>query len=185
MQPACWGLYGCNQDLSLAATQPGSRGWQVSLYKELASSFLGSQSVTTIDHRCHCIKRPPPLSRVPEGDHYRWVSLYVIDWCVCVRPPLCRDELKTLETKLTQAKQRYQHTLSQAQAQGESSDAVSALPHFEVHDRFLLNQDEAWYTLSIEIQVPIDHIMLQVREGEGEGEWVQSGHLLSVWELPG
>lgn len=72
-----------------------------------------------------------------------------------------KDELKTLETKLTQAKQRYQHTLSQAQAQGESSDAVSALPHFEVHDRFLLNQDEAWYTLSIEIQVPIDHIMLQ------------------------
>lgn len=72
---------------------------------------------------------------------------------------LYRDELKVMETKLTHAKQRYQHSLSQAQADGSS---VSALPHFEVHDRFLLNQDEAWYTLSIEIPVPIDHVMLQV-----------------------
>lgn len=64
-----------------------------------------------------------------------------------------------MDTKLTQAKQRYQHSLSLAQ---KDSSQLSALPHFEVHDSFLLNQDEAWYTLSIEIQVPIDHVMLQV-----------------------
>lgn len=64
-----------------------------------------------------------------------------------------------MEAKLVHAKQRYQHSLSVAQ---KDSSSVSALPHFEVHDSFLLNQDEAWYTLCIEIQVPIDHVMLQV-----------------------
>lgn len=73
--------------------------------------------------------------------------------------PLYRDELKSLETKLGQAKVHYQHTLSQAKKDGER---VSALPHFHINDKFLLNQDEAWYTLSIEIQVPIDNVMLQV-----------------------
>ena len=38
---------------------------------------------------------------------------------------------------------------------------MSALPQFPINDRFVLNQDEAWYTLSIELQVPIDTIMLQ------------------------
>ena len=39
---------------------------------------------------------------------------------------------------------------------------MSALPQFPVNNKFVLNQDEAWYTLSIELQVPIDFIMLQV-----------------------
>ena len=75
--------------------------------------------------------------------------------CFCV----CRDEVKTLDGKLESAKQRYQNTLNHAQ---KDSHVMSALPLFEVNDKFLLNQDEAWYTLSIEIQVPIDNIMLQV-----------------------
>lgn len=67
--------------------------------------------------------------------------------------------MKTLDGKLESAKQRYQSTLNHAQ---KDSQVMSALPLFEVNDKFLLNQDEAWYTLSIEIQVPIDNIMLQV-----------------------
>ena len=33
---------------------------------------------------------------------------------------------------------------------------------FPVNDKFVLNQDEAWYTLLIETQVPIDTVLLQV-----------------------
>ena len=44
----------------------------------------------------------------------------------------------------------------------DSSKTISALPQFPVNDKFVLNQDEAWYTLSIELQVPIDVILLQV-----------------------
>ena len=54
---------------------------------------------------------------------------------------------------------RYQHTVFSAK---DSSKTMSALPQFPVNNKFVLNQDEAWYTLSIELQVPIDFIMLQV-----------------------
>jgi len=58
------------------------------------------------------------------------------------------------------AKQSFLHAIDEAR---ESSAAtVAVLPTFEVNDRFLLNQDEAWYTLSIEIQVPLDVVLLQV-----------------------
>ena len=57
------------------------------------------------------------------------------------------------------AKERYQHTVFSAK---DGSKTVSALPMFPINDKFVLNQDEAWYTLSIELQVPIDTIMLQV-----------------------
>ena len=33
---------------------------------------------------------------------------------------------------------------------------------FPVNDKFVLNQDEAWYTLLIETQIPIDTVLLQV-----------------------
>ena len=44
----------------------------------------------------------------------------------------------------------------------KGSDALSALPQFLINDKFVLNQDEAWYTLSIELQTPIDMVVLQV-----------------------
>ena len=40
--------------------------------------------------------------------------------------------------------------------------AVSLHVQFEINDRFTLNQDEAWYTLAIETQMPLDTVMLQV-----------------------
>lgn len=45
------------------------------------------------------------------------------------------------------------------------SNALSALPQFEINDKFVLNQDEAWYTLSIELQSPIDMVVMQVSWG--------------------
>lgn len=70
-----------------------------------------------------------------------------------------REEISTLESKISAAKERYQHTVFTAK---DSSKTISALPQFPVNDKFVLNQDEAWYTLSIELQVPIDVILLQV-----------------------
>ena len=74
--------------------------------------------------------------------------------------------MEALESRVSQAKERYQETVYAAK---DSRDTLSALPQFPVNDKFVLNQDEAWYTLSIELQVPIDMVMLQVR-GRGERE---------------
>ena len=79
--------------------------------------------------------------------------------------------MESLEARVSQAKERYQDTVYSAK---DSREMLSALPQFPVNDKFVLNQDEAWYTLSIELQVPIDTVMLQVsgegRGGEGRGE---------------
>ena len=67
--------------------------------------------------------------------------------------------MESLEARVSQAKERYQNTVYSAK---DSRETLSALPQFPVNDKFVLNQDEAWYTLSIELQVPIDTVMLQV-----------------------
>ena len=61
------------------------------------------------------------------------------------------------------AKEQYHHTLSSA----TSTDTLSALPQFALNDKFVLNQDECWYTLSIELQVCIECVVLQVRRASG------------------
>lgn len=76
--------------------------------------------------------------------------------CQCVR----RQEVDTLEKEVVKSKARYQETVCSAKDVGNT---ISALPQFVIRDNFVLNQDQAWYTLSIEIQSPIDTVMLQVR----------------------
>lgn len=39
--------------------------------------------------------------------------------------------------------------------------AISAVPHFDVNDKFTLNRDDASYTLSIEVKAAIDNVLLQ------------------------
>jgi len=39
---------------------------------------------------------------------------------------------------------------------------LSAMPQFAINDKFALNRDDASYTLSIEVQIPIDNVLLQV-----------------------
>ena len=79
--------------------------------------------------------------------------------CVCVCVCVPRREVDTLQSKVASARERYQQTVSTA---GEGRQVMSALPLFPVNDKFALNQDEAWYTLTIEVQAPIDTVMLQV-----------------------
>ncbi len=67
----------------------------------------------------------------------------------------------SLENEVLQAKERYQATVSST---SEVAHTLSALPQFQINDKFTLNQDEAWYTLAIEIQAPIETVMLQVSE---------------------
>ena len=66
-----------------------------------------------------------------------------------------RLEIETLQQKVLQEREKYQHT-------AHSANALSAMPQFAVNDRFALNKDDASYTLSIEVQIPIDNVLLQV-----------------------
>lgn len=77
-----------------------------------------------------------------------------------------RQEVEELEGKVGVAKEQYQQTAYSAK---EGSEVLSALPQFPVNDKFVLNQDEAWYTLSIELQCPIDMVVLQVSPARGKG----------------
>ncbi|XP_064405547.1 Bardet-Biedl syndrome 7 protein homolog [Halichondria panicea] len=69
-----------------------------------------------------------------------------------------KEEVSSLEGKVHEAKERYQETVFSAR---ETTQTLSALPQFPINDKFTLNQDEAWYTLAIEIQAPIETVMLQ------------------------
>ncbi|XP_028401349.1 Bardet-Biedl syndrome 7 protein homolog isoform X1 [Dendronephthya gigantea] len=65
-----------------------------------------------------------------------------------------REQLDELQDRVFRERERYQQT-------AQSHTAVSALPRFSVNDKFTLNRDDASYTLSIEVQLPIDNILLQ------------------------
>lgn len=52
-------------------------------------------------------------------------------------------------------REKYQQTAT-------SKTAISAVPHFDINDKFVLNQEDASYTLSLELQLPIDNVLLQV-----------------------
>ena len=49
------------------------------------------------------------------------------------------------------------------QVAAQKQNAISAVPHFNINDKFLLNQEDASYTLSLEVQMAIDNVLLQVR----------------------
>jgi len=63
--------------------------------------------------------------------------------------------LEELSDRLQVERNRYQVT-------SQDDNAISAMPHFSVNDKFILNQEDASYTLSLEVQSPIDYVLLQV-----------------------
>ncbi|XP_022787096.1 Bardet-Biedl syndrome 7 protein homolog isoform X2 [Stylophora pistillata] len=65
-----------------------------------------------------------------------------------------RLEIDTLQHKVVQEREKYQLT-------AHSVSALSAIPQFAINDKFALNRDDASYTLSIEVQIPIDNVLLQ------------------------
>lgn len=52
-------------------------------------------------------------------------------------------------------REKYQFT-------AQSDNALSAIPQFAINDKFALNRDDASYALTIEVQIPIDNVLLQV-----------------------
>lgn len=66
-----------------------------------------------------------------------------------------RAELEQLQVKVLQGREQYQQT-------SQSSTAVSAVPIFSINDKFTLCQDDASYSLTLEVQTAIDNLLLQV-----------------------
>lgn len=60
-----------------------------------------------------------------------------------------------LQQKVMAEREKYQQT-------AHSNTAISAIPSFHINDKFVLNREDASYTLSLELQMPIDNVLLQV-----------------------
>ena len=60
-----------------------------------------------------------------------------------------------MQQKVSIERDKYQYS-----AQSETD--ISAVPQFSMNDRFALSRDDASYTLSIEVQMAIDTVLLQV-----------------------
>ncbi|XP_059821056.1 Bardet-Biedl syndrome 7 protein isoform X4 [Hypanus sabinus] len=65
-----------------------------------------------------------------------------------------RVELDQLQLKVLQEREKYHQS-------AHSSGAVSAVPVFNVNDKFILNSDDASYSLTLEVQTAIDSLLLQ------------------------
>lgn len=65
-----------------------------------------------------------------------------------------KTQLEDLQQKVTDEREKYQQT-------AYSKTAVSAVPIFPINEKFVLNREDASYTLSLELQTPIDNILLQ------------------------
>ena len=86
-----------------------------------------------------------------------------------------RKELEELNKRLDEERNRYQVT-------SQDDSAISAMPHFSINDKFVLNQEDASYTLSLEVQSPIDYVLLQVR-CLLLPYWQRSRHVSDPWLL--
>ena len=77
---------------------------------------------------------------------------------MCVPYPMLpfRQEIEDVQKKVLTERDKYQ-------AMAQNKKAISAVPLFNINDKFVLNKEDASYTLSLEIQMPIDNVLLQVR----------------------
>lgn len=97
-----------------------------------------------------------PISRLINGEvaalpQYPQYNSFQIRIISCPR-----SELEQLQMKVLQGREKYQQT-------SQSSTAVSAVPVFNVNDKFTLCQDDASYSLTLEVQTAIDNLLLQVQ----------------------
>ncbi|XP_051915384.1 Bardet-Biedl syndrome 7 protein isoform X1 [Hippocampus zosterae] len=65
-----------------------------------------------------------------------------------------RAELEQLQVKVQLGREQYQQT-------SLSKTAVSVVPAFSINDKFTLCQDDASYSLTLEVQTAIDNLLLQ------------------------
>uniref|UniRef100_A0A1I7YSZ1 Bardet-Biedl syndrome 7 protein homolog n=1 Tax=Steinernema glaseri TaxID=37863 RepID=A0A1I7YSZ1_9BILA len=88
-------------------------------------------------------KAPPPTEGAPSGKAPMEVKVQQL-----------RTEVDELETKLREEKAKYEKAT-------QSSGGPSRIPRFGVNDQFVLDKLNACYSLSIELIVPIDIIVVQ------------------------
>ncbi|XP_019647281.1 PREDICTED: Bardet-Biedl syndrome 7 protein homolog [Branchiostoma belcheri] len=69
--------------------------------------------------------------------------------------------IKTLKQELEEIQQKVAREREKYQATAHSSKAISAVPFFNINDKFTLSKDDASYTLSLEVQSAIDNVLLQ------------------------
>ena len=77
------------------------------------------------------------------------------DNAVKIKLEKLRRELDVLQSRVLEEREKY---LVAAQSQ---SPAVSAIPKLNINDRFTLSQSDASYLLSLELETPIDNVLLQ------------------------
>lgn len=70
-----------------------------------------------------------------------------------------RNELEILEDQIQKRKEKLQEKGQKASAQNEMLHIVEP---FTINDKFSLRNDLACYTLSLELTIPIDFVLLQV-----------------------
>ncbi|XP_068596580.1 Bardet-Biedl syndrome 7 protein [Brachionichthys hirsutus] len=72
-----------------------------------------------------------------------------------------QSKVEALRAELEQLQVKVQHGREQYKQTSQSSTAVSTVPVFSVNDKFTLCQDDASYSLTLEVQTPIDNLLLQ------------------------
>lgn len=83
-------------------------------------------------------------------------------WLFCVFLPvhgfclILRQELEEIHKNVLQQREKFQNS-------GLDKCSVSSINNFHMNTRFVLNGDEACYLLSVELQSPIDNILIQVK----------------------
>ncbi len=81
-------------------------------------------------------------------ERYYWIIMIFTTF-------LFSAEIEELQQKVMMEREKYQYS-------SQSESAISAVPQFSMNDRFSLSRDDASYTLSIEVQMAIDTVLLQV-----------------------
>ncbi|EDV24847.1 uncharacterized protein TRIADDRAFT_25051 [Trichoplax adhaerens] len=67
---------------------------------------------------------------------------------------LLKSEIEELQVRIARERENYQYMAS-------TDNRVSAVPQFSINDKFVLNGDDASYHLTLEVQMPIDNVLLQ------------------------
>ncbi|ELU07577.1 hypothetical protein CAPTEDRAFT_117810 [Capitella teleta] len=65
-----------------------------------------------------------------------------------------KKEIEEMQKRVLNEREHYQVT-------AQNKKAISAVPHFNINHKFVLNQEDASYTLSLEVQMAIDNVLLQ------------------------
>ncbi|XP_052251005.1 Bardet-Biedl syndrome 7 protein homolog isoform X10 [Dreissena polymorpha] len=79
-----------------------------------------------------------------------------------ITSPVAVQKITGLKTDLEQLQQKVMSEREKYQQTAQSTTAISAVPSFHINDKFVLNREDASYTLSLELQMPIDNVLLQV-----------------------